>query len=235
MIPEIPRAVEVLVKKAAVDPAFKKLLLEKRAGAAAAIGLNLSPAEEAILYAVPEAQLRAIVANTKVNPSLRPPLLGSAAAAMLAALTANAYAEEPNVWENVTLGNTPDLPPKAETAGTAVETRTASEYGSVSGTVTDENGQPLSGALVVVKGTNRFATTNAEGYFVISRVPDGLHEVKASRVGYDSQTQEVVKIVAELSTNVSFVLTATGNWRESYSNEPLITGILPDRPKKESK
>ncbi|NIT36942.1 MAG: hypothetical protein GTN49_10675, partial [candidate division Zixibacteria bacterium] len=44
---KIPRGLEVLIKKAAVDAAFKKLLLEKRAGAAQAIGLKLNAAEEA--------------------------------------------------------------------------------------------------------------------------------------------------------------------------------------------
>jgi hypothetical protein len=39
-----------------------------------------------MLNAVPETQLDAIVANTKVNPSLRPAFLGYAAGVMLAAL-----------------------------------------------------------------------------------------------------------------------------------------------------
>jgi len=82
----IPRGLEVLIKKAAVDPAFKKLLLEKRAGAAEAIGLKLTAAEETMLDAVPRAQLEAIVANTKVSPKLRPAFLGHAAVVMLAAL-----------------------------------------------------------------------------------------------------------------------------------------------------
>ncbi len=84
----IPRGLEVLIKKAAVDPAFKKVLFEKRARAAEAIALTLSPPEEAMLEAVPEAQLEAIVANTKVNPKLRPAFLGYAAKTMLAALGA---------------------------------------------------------------------------------------------------------------------------------------------------
>jgi hypothetical protein len=83
---DVPRGVEVLLKKAAVDPAFKKMLLEKRAEAAEAIALKLEPAEAAMLNAVPETQLDAIVANTKVNPSLRPAFLGYAAGVMLAAL-----------------------------------------------------------------------------------------------------------------------------------------------------
>ena len=38
----IPRGVEVLLKKAAVDPLFRDLLLERRAGAAGEIGLGLT-------------------------------------------------------------------------------------------------------------------------------------------------------------------------------------------------
>ena len=83
---DVPRGVEVLIKKAAVDPAFKKMLLEKRTEAAKAIALKLEPAEAAMLEAVPEAQLKAIVANTKVSPSLRPAFLGYAGGVMLAAL-----------------------------------------------------------------------------------------------------------------------------------------------------
>jgi hypothetical protein len=77
----------VLIKKAAVDPAFKKMLLEKRAAAAEAIALKLEAAEAAMLNAVPDAQLEAIVANTKVSPGLRPAFLGYAGGVMLAALS----------------------------------------------------------------------------------------------------------------------------------------------------
>ena len=82
----IPRGIEVLVKKAAVDPEFKCLLLEKRGEAAKAIGLALEPAESLMLAAAPAAQIEAIIAQTNVSPSLRPAFLGRAAAVMLAAL-----------------------------------------------------------------------------------------------------------------------------------------------------
>ena len=82
----IPRGIEVLLKKAAVDPAFKDILFEKRAGAAEAIGLELTLAEEVMLAAVPLPQLEGIVAHTRVAPKFRPAFLGYAAGAMLAAL-----------------------------------------------------------------------------------------------------------------------------------------------------
>jgi hypothetical protein len=82
----IPRGIEVLVKKAAVDPEFKRLLIEKRGEAAREIGLALEPAETMMLAAAPAAQLEAIIDQTTVSPSLRPAFLGRAAAVMLAAL-----------------------------------------------------------------------------------------------------------------------------------------------------
>jgi hypothetical protein len=102
---EIPRGIEVLVKKAAVDPEFKALLLAERSGAADAIGLELSEAEAAMLDGVPATQLEAIIANTTVSPKMRPAFMGRAAAVMLAALgvvTASGCAS--------TLGSQPDDP-----------------------------------------------------------------------------------------------------------------------------
>jgi hypothetical protein len=105
---DVPRGVEVLIKKAAVDPKFKKLLLGKRAEAAEAIALKLEPAEAAMLNAVPESQLKAIVANTKVSPKLRPAFLGYAAGVMLAALGATTAGC--SGITDATFGNRPDPP-----------------------------------------------------------------------------------------------------------------------------
>lgn len=84
----IPRGIEVLVKKASVDPQFRAVLLERRAAAADQIGLKLSEAERGMLGAIPEAQLAAVIGRTKVRAEKRRAFLGKAAAAMLAALGA---------------------------------------------------------------------------------------------------------------------------------------------------
>jgi len=85
---DIPRGIEVLVKKASVDPAFKELLLTERAGAARHIGLELTPAETLMLAAVPRTQLETIIARTSVPQEHRRAFLGHAATAMIAALGA---------------------------------------------------------------------------------------------------------------------------------------------------
>jgi len=119
----IPRGVEVLVKKAAIDPAFKQTLIEKRAKAADEIGLKLEPAEAAMLSAVPANQLETIIANTNVSEVSRAAFLGRAAAVMLAALGAvatqgcNAPTTKGIAPDRIpTKGEEPDRPPKKEDA-----------------------------------------------------------------------------------------------------------------------
>lgn len=82
----IPRGIEVLVKKASVDGKFREVLLEKRAAAAEEIGLELAPAEAAMLANIPREQFEAIIGNAKVSSDNRRAFLGKAASVMLAAL-----------------------------------------------------------------------------------------------------------------------------------------------------
>jgi hypothetical protein len=107
----IPRGLEVLVKKAAVDPAFKQALLQQRAAAADAIGLKLEPAEAAMLTQVPPAQLEAVIARTTVAEQDRRVFMGAAAAAMLAALGGVALSGCGDKRQEMTRGNAPDRPP----------------------------------------------------------------------------------------------------------------------------
>jgi hypothetical protein len=226
MLREIPRGVEVLVKKAAVDPSFKKLLLERRAEAAEAIALTLSPAEEALLAAVPEAQLRAIVASTKVSPSLRPAFLGYAAAAMLAALgvsTTKATAGHNDEQEIITSTGI-----RSETAEgrTKVASIVLDYYGVelsddaaiVAGKVIDQNGQTVSGALIRIIDTNLYGNSNDDGVFYIEKVPPGKYTVLGSRVGFKRNTYEV-EVNAGTFEELTIVLIAEA-----------AGGIRPDRP-----
>jgi len=111
---DIPRGIEVLVKKAAVDPEFKKLLLDRRAEAAKVIKLELDPAEVMMLNGVPAAQLEAIIAHTTVSPMTRAAFLGRAAAVMLPALGAGL---PPAPAQGGTRGIAPDRPSEAPPKG----------------------------------------------------------------------------------------------------------------------
>jgi len=82
------RGLEVLLKKASIDAEFRALLLESRSQACVAIGLQLDPAEAAMLNTMPAQQLDAIIQRTCVRPEDRRVFLGQAASVMLAALGA---------------------------------------------------------------------------------------------------------------------------------------------------
>jgi hypothetical protein len=124
----IPRGIEILIKKASVDPAFRELLLAERGEAAGTIGLVLEPAEAMMLAAAPAEQLQAVIARTNVPQEHRRAFLGQAAAAMLAAIGAIASSgckppaktgghntERPD--RPPTKGIQPDRPPRMKTGG----------------------------------------------------------------------------------------------------------------------
>jgi len=116
----IPRGIEVLVKKAAVDSAFRTLLLEKRDAAAQTIGLDLDAAEVVMLRTAPTPQLEAIIARTRVAPGLRQAFLTGAAAVMLAALTASTSCDRSDD-PGGTRGVRPDLPSTPQAEGVRVK------------------------------------------------------------------------------------------------------------------
>ncbi|MDD3807167.1 MAG: TonB-dependent receptor, partial [Candidatus Marinimicrobia bacterium] len=78
--------------------------------------------------------------------------------------------------------------------------------GKIMGTVTDQNGNPLAGANVIVNGTVYGAAANEEGFYVILNVPPGVYSVTASYIGYASLTQAGVRVEIDLTTNVDFAL-----------------------------
>src|SRR5690606_12140456 len=61
---------------------------------------------------------------------------------------------------------------------------------SITGTVTDEDGQPLPGVTVVIKGTTQGTVTNIDGNYSISGVPENATLV-FSFVGMKTREIEV--------------------------------------------
>ncbi|SVC28104.1 uncharacterized protein METZ01_LOCUS280958, partial [marine metagenome] len=62
---------------------------------------------------------------------------------------------------------------------------------SISGTVTDENGNGLAGANVTVDGTNLGAAADASGSYSINGVSPGSYTVSASFIGYNTASKSV--------------------------------------------
>ncbi|KAB7732141.1 SusC/RagA family TonB-linked outer membrane protein [Rudanella paleaurantiibacter] len=61
---------------------------------------------------------------------------------------------------------------------------------TLSGVVRDANGQPIPGANIVIRGTNRGATTDAQGRYTLSDVP-ATGRVQISSIGFLSKEQDL--------------------------------------------
>lgn len=77
---------------------------------------------------------------------------------------------------------------------------------AVSGTVTDESGQPLPGVTVIVKGTTQGTVTNNDGNYSITNIPENVTLV-FSFVGM--RTQEVV-VGSQTNINITMEFDAIG-------------------------
>ena len=78
---------------------------------------------------------------------------------------------------------------------------------TVSGSVTDENGNPLPGANVVVSGTLKGSAADASGVYSISGVSKGTHTLTASYIGYEDQSTSAS--VSNDGATVNFALTSS--------------------------
>ena len=89
------------------------------------------------------------------------------------------------------------LTPKPEKE--AAPQRTVQSKGfTVSGTVVDQNGNPVPGATVMIPGSTRGVVTDLDGHFSISLSSASILECAC--LGYDSVTQRVSEPTSSLST-----------------------------------
>jgi len=84
------------------------------------------------------------------------------------------------------------------------------ESGQITGVVVDPNGARISGAIVQAKslttGVERMATTNGEGFYVITNLPPGIYEIGVQAQGFAVRAQRVrvfVGSVVRVDTQLS--------------------------------
>ncbi len=71
-------------------------------------------------------------------------------------------------------------------------------HGDISGLITDaETSQPIEAASVKIINTNDSTGTGNDGSFLFKNLTPGLHEIKASKQGYDSIKQNIEVVSAE--------------------------------------
>lgn len=83
----------------------------------------------------------------------------------------------------------------------------AQSTGTLTGTVTDaKTGEPLIGATVILEGTSLGDATNPSGRFEIDNIPASTYNVKASYVGFITQTKFNVVVRSEGNMDLNFEL-----------------------------
>lgn len=76
----------------------------------------------------------------------------------------------------------------------------AQETGAVAGTVTGTDGRPVSGAAVMVDGTNLGALSGADGRYTIANVPAGAQTIVVRFIGLRTARQQVTVVAGETAT-----------------------------------
>lgn len=114
---------------------------------------------------------------------------------------------------------------------TGTEEKKSENGWNLTGTVTDEKGEPLIGATVMVKGTNLGASTDVDGKFII-RVGSAHPVIIARYVGFDPSEMTASKgknlkiTLKSSSTNLNeVVVTALGITREQKSLGYAVTKV----------
>jgi hypothetical protein len=131
---------------------------------------------------------------------------------------------------------------------------TLARMGAVAGQVTDANGTPLAGALVLVgKGIpivgspntfNFSSNTDSTGHYSITVDPPGPYNVVASQSYFEDSAPAAVSVSADTTTTVNFALvravrgTITGVVTELDSGDPITDATVEaivENPSSESK
>ncbi|MBN2091770.1 TonB-dependent receptor [candidate division KSB1 bacterium] len=106
----------------------------------------------------------------------------------------------------------------------------AGTTGKMSGKVTDaQTGEPLIGASVIIKDTNRGAATGTDGTYNILNVPPGTYDVTVQMIGYTTYRIKNVRISSDYTTKINTNLSSTvlaGEAVTVTANRPLVKNDL---------
>jgi TonB-dependent SusC/RagA subfamily outer membrane receptor len=104
--------------------------------------------------------------------------------------------------------------------GVGHPTAVAAQTGTITGSVTNQLGAPLSGVQIVLVGTQRGVLSAADGRFTLPNVPAGERQIRAISLGYRAET---------LTVQVAEGQTAIAEFRLSTSavalDEVVVTGV----------
>ncbi len=106
---------------------------------------------------------------------------------------------------------------------------------TVTGVVTEESGDPVIGASILIDGTNIGAVTNIDGQFVINNVPESAKTLTVSYVGFQTQNVTIIRgremtIILRMDAQLldEVVVTALGLTREKKSLGYAVQDVKSD-------
>ncbi|WP_299221545.1 TonB-dependent receptor [uncultured Aquimarina sp.] len=82
----------------------------------------------------------------------------------------------------------------------------AQVYGELSGNVTDQTGQPVLGASILIEGTEKGAQTDFDGNYRIENIIPGSYNLTASYIGFQTQTKFNIIVKSKGTPTYNFVL-----------------------------
>ena len=80
------------------------------------------------------------------------------------------------------------------------------QKGTIQGTVTDIENEPLIGANIFIENTLFGTETDSDGKFIIERIPNGEYTLSISVVGYSKTNSKLLKVNSD-TTTLSFQIT----------------------------
>src|SRR5436309_1742843 len=113
----------------------------------------------------------------------------------------------------------------------------SAQDGTITGTVVDQAGGPVSPARVLLGATNKGAITNQQGKYVIAGVAPGTYDVRVAIIGYAGETQRVTVGAGQTSTadftvkrvalSLDAVLVTTSGEQRARENGNAVSTIRP--------
>lgn len=95
--------------------------------------------------------------------------------------------------------------------------------GKLAGIISDNSGDPLIGANIIIDETELGSSTDLDGFFMILNIRSGTYTVRVSYIGYHTKVVEGVRISADKTTSLNINLA-----EETVSGEEVV--VVAEKP-----
>jgi len=109
---------------------------------------------------------------------------------------------------------------------------------NITGTVTDDDGNPLFGVNVVLQGQQKGAVTDIDGKYIIADIEEGDYNLAASYIGYATQQKEVsvgdedlvvnFQLAEDAAAMDAIIVTGVANPKSRLESSVSITTLTPE-------